>query len=513
MKQQLKVHYTLDILDAKISNNLISLVGKKSTSTPATLWIKWFNWLFAKQFRTAGTLCTLDILAASIGIFSAFFFKSYFANPENIDPYITPIACYIIYLILFLYLKGGYNLFKEKRPELEMQIIITANIYAVIFLLSTNFILHKETVYSRYVFLGGFLITSFFLIMFRFGLKSILKLLWSSGYAKQNVVIVGNSSKNISWLIDHLNIQRYNGFNFLGYLAAKPLDKTISGLPHLGTFDQLQRLAQEITVDKVFFAMRYSSQRHNTLIARLEDCSLLKIPALIISEIFNDFHFSLTLDGYTGIFEVIRPAPGYANPIYKVTKKIVDILASIMLLICSFPIWLVAIIAIKLHDGGPIFFRHRLVGKGGNLFDMLKFRTMVVNAQEVLENNKELLEEFQKNYKLDNDPRVTPFGKWLRKTSLDELPQLINILKGDMSLVGPRPVKKAELERFGEFKHERIKVRPGLTGFWQVSGRCTTNYYERVQMDRFYMNKCGIWLDLVILLKTPLKVLKSDGAM
>ena len=140
---------------------------------------------------------------------------------------------------------------------------------------------------------------------------------------------------------------------------------------------------------------------------------------------------------------------------------------------------------------------------------------MVLNAQDIINGNQELLEEFKKNCKLKNDPRITPIGKWLRRTSLDEMPQFINILKGEMSLVGPRPAMEmeAELDLYGDFKHERSKMRPGLTGFWQVSGRSSTTYEERVAMDKFYLYKCNIWMDLIILLKTPLRVLRGDGAL
>ena len=124
-----------------------------------------------------------------------------------------------------------------------------------------------------------------------------------------------------------------------------------------------------------------------------------------------------------------------------------------------------------------------------------------------------MLEKFKRNYKLENDPRVTRMGKWLRKSSLDELPQLINVIKGDMSLVGPRPVKEEELVRFGDFQNERLQIRPGLTGYWQVSGRSNISYEVRVQMDKFYMRKVTIWMDLVILLKTPLAVLRGHGAL
>jgi lipopolysaccharide/colanic/teichoic acid biosynthesis glycosyltransferase len=182
------------------------------------------------------------------------------------------------------------------------------------------------------------------------------------------------------------------------------------------------------------------------------------------------------------------------------------------MLFVSLPLWLLVAVCIKLQDGGPILFKHRLVGKDGKIFWVLKFRTMVIGAHEILANNPELFEKFRKNYKLVNDPRITWIGKFLRKYSLDEIPQFINVLKGDMSLVGPRPIKAEEADLFGKFRFERMKIRPGLTGFWQVNGRCATSYEERVQMDKFYMYKCSMWMDFYILLKTPVAVLKTEGA-
>lgn len=234
---------------------------------------------------------------------------------------------------------------------------------------------------------------------------------------------------------------------------------------------------------------------------------------MIITEIFNNFNFSLSIDGYTDILAIDCRIPAYSKPAYRFIKRFMDMFGGLLFVFVSWPLWVVIPIAIKLSDGGPVFFKHRLVGKDGKTFQALKFRTMVTNAEELLQNNPRLLEEFKKNYKLQNDPRVTRIGRWLRISSLDELPQIINILKGDMSLVGPRPVKEIELDRYGKFKFERIKLRPGLTGFWQVNGRCATDYEERIQMDKFYMYKCSIWMDLIILLKTPVRVLKGEGAL
>jgi lipopolysaccharide/colanic/teichoic acid biosynthesis glycosyltransferase len=190
-----------------------------------------------------------------------------------------------------------------------------------------------------------------------------------------------------------------------------------------------------------------------------------------------------------------------------------DIVLSIFILLVTFPLWLIIAAVIKFQDKGPLFFKHRLIGKNGRKFDLIKFRTMQNNSEEFFKNNPHLLEEFLKNYKLKEDPRVTPIGKWLRKSSLDELPQLFNILKGEMSLVGPRPIREEELPKFGDFQNERLKMRPGLTGYWQVSGRSNTSYEERVLLDRFYMRKVTIWMDLVILLKTPLIIIIGHGAV
>ncbi len=513
MKEKIQYRYDAEAFESEMPGKLIPFLRGGVTPTQQSRWTTWLSWIYASNLRLVLVVGSVDILAVVVSVWAALSLKARLLGPEDFQAYIGPTICYVLYLCLMLYLWGGYTHFKDKRPEQELEIIIKANAVALILVLCTNFLLNKGVLYSRIVFITTFTLSSILLIAERFLFKSCLSFLWSRGHAKQNIIVVGNSEKYVRWLLDHLHIQRYTGFNILGYLAAAPFSKTIKGLHYLGPFEQIDRILRLVTVDKVFFAMSHDAGSRQTLIERLEKCSQLKIPALIVSEIFNDFHFSLTLDGYTGIFQVVRPTPGYAKPLYRFSKRMLDIVGSIALILISLPLYVIIGLAIKWHDGGPIFFRHRLVGKDGKLFDMLKFRTMVVNAQEILEKNPQLLEEFKKNYKLKDDPRVTPVGKWLRKSSLDELPQFFNILRGDMSIVGPRPVKLDELEKFGDFKHERIKVRPGLTGFWQVSGRCNTDYEERIQMDRFYLNKCNIWLDLYILLKTPSKVLKFDGAM
>lgn len=168
-------------------------------------------------------------------------------------------------------------------------------------------------------------------------------------------------------------------------------------------------------------------------------------------------------------------------------------------------------LAVRLEDGGPIFYRRRVVGPEGE-FDAFKLRTMRVDADQILERNPQLRAEFEATYKLKNDPRVTRIGKHLRQWSLDELPQLWNVFRGQMSLVGPRMIIRRELEKFGPYGNIFQYVKPGLTGLWQVSGRQEVSYQDRVQMDIEYLKNWSLWLDVKILFKTAWKVLRREGA-
>jgi len=471
--------------------------------------------IFATSWKTKVLLAILDISGAVGGMFLGFLIGKYVINAagSTINNYLAPIYSYSILMLSFIYLNRGYGRLKDKRPEEDLRSVVTGCSWALFSMIALNFILFKHIYYSRYILIVGYLGSMFLVILFRFSLRELLNILWKYGLAQENVIIAGDSANYVRWLSSHLHIQRYRGFNILGYMAQKLCEDFHHGLKYLGNFQKLATLAEQQRVDKVFFAFQgYSDQRHKTLISRLEECSALGIPVMIISHVFNDFFFSLAMDGYSSVFVLDRKEPVYVRPLYCMLKRSIDIFGSLLLTAFSLPLWLLAAVCIKLQDGGPILFKHRLLGKDGKIFWVLKFRTMVIGAHKILENTPELFEKFRKNYKLANDPRITWIGKFLRRYSLDELPQLINVLKGDMSLVGPRPIKAEEADLFGKFKFERIKIRPGLTGFWQVNGRCATSYEERVQMDKFYMYKCSMWMDFYILLKTPLAVLKTEGA-
>lgn len=202
----------------------------------------------------------------------------------------------------------------------------------------------------------------------------------------------------------------------------------------------------------------------------------------------------------------------YPRMPYQIVKRIFDIVVSLIAIILLSPVFLAIAIAIALSDGFPVIFKHKRVGLNGRLFDIYKFRTMIRNAEEVLKKDPELWKQFQENYKIDKDPRIMKIGHFLRKSSLDELPQLFNVLKGDMSLVGPRPIVEPELEKYGEHQDIYLAMKPGCAGVWQASGRSDTTYAERVEFDRQYYMKAGLRYDVATLVKTTWSMLVGRGA-
>lgn len=213
----------------------------------------------------------------------------------------------------------------------------------------------------------------------------------------------------------------------------------------------------------------------------------------------------------------IEKTKNIKNGIYKIVKRTIDIIASIIGIILLLPITIIIWLAnILVKDNGPVFFKQERIGKDGEFFKLYKYRSMVVEADDKLSKylaeNEEAREEYKKYKKLKNDPRITKVGKFIRNTSLDEFPQFINVLKGQMTLVGPRPYLPREINDMGESFNEIIKVKPGLTGLWQVNGRSETTFEDRLRIDKEYVQKKGLKLDTKIFIWTIGKVFVKEGA-
>lgn len=215
----------------------------------------------------------------------------------------------------------------------------------------------------------------------------------------------------------------------------------------------------------------------------------------------------------------LHPAVSQVSPLYRFGKRALDLVGAGLALVVLAPVFLILSALIRLGSPGPIFHRRRVLaqqqydGRTTSTYDAFKFRTMIVNADGYLKANPQLLAEYSKDYKLSNDPRVTRVGAPLRRLSLDELPQLWNILRGQMSLVGPRMISPPELDMYGADAARLLSVKPGLTGLWQVSGRTNLPYQERVHLDMYYIENRSLWLDIEILARTVGCVLARRGAV
>lgn len=231
---------------------------------------------------------------------------------------------------------------------------------------------------------------------------------------------------------------------------------------------------------------------------------------------------SITSDGATAgpqsvslvrqnIISAARPNDARAT-VYEISKRGFDVSCAACLILGLLPLFVLIAVIVKLTSSGPVFFRHRRLGLGGREFYCLKFRTMVSDAEQLLTTDPQMKSLFDQKFKIDDDPRVTRLGKFLRCTSMDELPQLFHVIQGKMSLIGPRPIIDREREKYAIYIGKLLSVRPGLSGLWQVAGRSNTTYNERVLLDMYYIDNRGFALDMKIFLKTFSAVIKRAGA-
>ena len=221
----------------------------------------------------------------------------------------------------------------------------------------------------------------------------------------------------------------------------------------------------------------------------------------------------LTKDVHNTVKEQVTSRDSALNVGYKISKRILDIVVSVVGLIIAFLPMVVIALLIKLESPGPAIYIHHRIGKNGKPLPLLKFRSMRMDADKMIDNfTPEQKAEWEANFKLENDPRITKSGKFLRKSSLDELPQLINVLRGELSIVGPRPVVEEELERYGDQREKFLSVTPGLTGYWQAYARSNCTYEKRVEMELYYVDNANFWWDIKIIFATVGAVLRGKGA-
>ncbi|HIX06489.1 MAG TPA: sugar transferase [Candidatus Fournierella pullicola] len=365
----------------------------------------------------------------------------------------------------------------------------------------------RLTDFSRLV-LGFFYVFSVgFVLAKRLILRGILRRSRSLGYTQRDLIVVGEGDLAARYIRFVEANARY-GYRLKGYVSTKPHPEYTC--PRLCGYDEFSPMLSNQRVDQVVFALSGADLDH--LGSMIAACGRYGAKASVIPQ-YNDFIPATPTVEAAGSLKLInvRSTPD-KGPVWAFVKRAMDLAGASVGLVLASPIILVTAIAVKRCDGGPAIFAQERMGKNGVRFKMYKFRSMYMDAEERLAELQKFNQVDGPAFKMENDPRITPVGRFIRKTSIDELPQLINILKGEMSIVGPRPPIPREVEQYTDWDWGRLAVKPGLTCYWQVSGRSNLSFDEWMKLDLKYVEEQGFLTDMKILFKTVGVVLRGDGA-
>lgn len=393
----------------------------------------------------------------------------------------------LVYVFLGLYPGVGLS------PPEELRRMVAGNSLVYIFLGFTTFFSREAEVFSRAVFLLAWL---FSMVAVPVGRAILRHFAAAQPWWGVPVLVLGDGHSSVVQALHH-----NKGLGF------KP-----QVLPLPPTEAQVQACAAQ-GVQHLVLAMPQASRQE--LLQALERYGRLFSHVLIVPNLFGVASLWINALDLGGVL-VLEVRQNLLRPFVLQLKRSVDLLLLLLGALAYVPLMLLITVLIKLDSKGPAIYSQQRIGRGGQVFKAYKFRTMVQNADQMLEryldSNPQYRQEWEQDQKLRNDPRVTRVGRWLRKTSLDELPQVWNVLVGQMSLVGPRPIVQSEVERYGENFAVYTQVLPGVTGLWQVSGRNDTGYAQRVLLDVYYVRNWSPWLDLYLLARTVWAVFRARGA-
>jgi len=469
-------------------------------------------------------LMVLDMLVVLLAFFVTFILRQHmhlvyrldlFPEKQIIGGLSNPLKYFnMLPLVLFawwasLSASGLYESFRRKSFFEITWGIIKSGFFTIIVMAMTEFILKLNFV-SRSFIGFFFVITCLALIIERFLIVSVLRCIRKKGYNSKNILLVGTGkrAKNFIKLVHKHNEW---GFRVLGLIDVDRdmLGKMISGEKVIGVLGDISKILDEKVVDEVMFIVPRSwlSMIEKSLLA----CEARGIRTNIAADFFN-LNIARSISTEIEGMPLLSFQTTIGAEWQLLLKRIFDVTASLTGIILSLPIFLVLIIMIKSMSRGPAIFKQTRSGLNGRKFVMYKFRTMVEDA----ETKRAELEKFNNMngpaFKMHNDPRVTRFGAFLRRTSLDELPQLFNVLKGEMSIIGPRPPLPSEVEKYEIWQRRRLSMKPGLTCLWQANGRNNVDFDKWMKMDLEYTDTWSLSLDFKILLKTIPAVLFSVGA-
>jgi exopolysaccharide biosynthesis polyprenyl glycosylphosphotransferase len=438
-------------------------------------------------------------------------FEGLIEKPMKAGDFIMFLFYALSWYLVFSFF-GLYH-FDRLEPNAEKLKDITAAVLTASILLYVGGIVFNVEIISIPFVISFAAIATSTAIVIRLVIAEMLKQVRLRGRNLRHVVIVGSNNRAMN-LAENIRDKPEMGYQILGFVDDEWQGKKVlseKGFNSLGTTNMFDHLLDKNIIDEVFLALPVKTY-YSVMHAIVQSCEERGILVHLVGDVFDLQIARSKID----MFEersIVTVYTGAMTGPSVILKRAIDILCSALALFCLSPVFLATAILIKATSPGPVFFFQNRAGLNMRPFRMLKFRTMVNDAERMIDQVAHLNEESGPAFKIKNDPRITRVGKWLRKFSIDELPQMINVLKGEMSMVGPRPLFGWEIERLTEaWVKRRFSVRPGLTCIWQVSGRSNITFEKRIQMDLQYIDTWHFGLDLQLLAKTVPVVVMGRGA-
>jgi exopolysaccharide biosynthesis polyprenyl glycosylphosphotransferase len=433
-------------------------------------------------------------------------------DPANNVPYSVylPMAGLLtMVLILANRHESAYDLSRSRSLSRDLYGVLNATTTAIMLLVVLVFF-YRRLFYSRIIFIYAGILILLFLGLARVARHAILARMRQTGHGVDRVLIIGAGEVGRA-VMRNIIAEPELGYRVIGFLDDDPTKAgtDIGPIRALGPIESVPQVIKDNAIDVVMVTLPW--QYHLKIIRLVGETEHIGVRAAVVPDLFQLSMGGVLVEEINGI-PLISIKQTTLTGMNQVIKRIFDLLVTIPALMLTSPLWLLAAVAIRLDSPGPIFFRQVRVGRHGEPFTFYKFRSMRQDAEAELEKLRALNEASGPLFKIRDDPRQTRVGRFIRRTSIDELPQFLNVLRGEMSLVGPRPGLPSEVAQYHDWQRRRLDIQPGLTGLWQVRGRSDLTFDEMVMLDIYYGENWSLGTDMQILVRTVPQALFGDGA-
>ena len=467
---------------------------------------------------TGAVWAGLDFMSAMVGGLIAFRIRLITEAPKPVDVSvlhmvaIPPLVALMylllfgIYLVVFSRVYGLYGMQQHQSGLHEQRMTVQATLTAGLLLCGTLYVMHGYAL-SREIVLLTVLLTMMMQMVRRGVWRKLLQRRYLEGLDTRNVLIVGDG-RVAHALRNHLEALRHLGFRFKGFISLTPRKHDAANPDVIGDVQNCVALARSLFVDEIYFSTPADKR---TVVAVVEEARALGIDVRVVPDLYDGLAWNAKVE-YVGQFPTIPLHRREFSRGSFLIKRVLDVTLSTLVLLLVSPVMIGIALAVGFGSKGPIFYKAQRIGRKGRTFTCYKFRTMVVNADRLREDLAHLNEREGVLFKISDDPRVTKVGKLLRKYSLDELPQLFNVLMGSMSMVGPRPPMAAEVQQYDLAHLRRLDVLPGMTGLWQVEARQDPSFDSYISLDTAYVENWSLLLDMRILARTIGVVIGGTGS-